>query len=183
MPTPTSAAGPGLDALAQTLHRFFHCLDGFDYAGLLACCTDDFRWLRQGRWLDGPDAVRAALALRPRTQRVAHLISNTFVNEADAGSAKARDGAPGATPRLPTEVATESYMTAYRADIGSADLGSSSAPARTVQPYRINRVRSRFRLHGDIWLLAEQQLSTEFEFVAALRPADDTPTPIGGTST
>jgi hypothetical protein len=55
----SSAAGV-LPALTQQLHCFFHHLDERRYAPMLDLFTDDCRWLRQGRWLEGKAAVRGA---------------------------------------------------------------------------------------------------------------------------
>ena len=122
--------------LTQQLHAFFESLDENRYEALLASFAPDARWLRQGRWLEGHAAIRAALQARPATTRVRHVISNLQV-EAE------QDG----------EVALRCYLTALR-QVGDA------APAL----FRLNLVSCVYRREADGWLLVEQQLVPEFEF-------------------
>ncbi|SFU26563.1 nuclear transport factor 2 family protein [Paraburkholderia aspalathi] len=140
--TPTT-----LTLLVQTQHRFYRCLDRFDYDGLLAVTCDDLRWHRQGQWLIGHDALLATMHARPATQRVAHVITNTFIVESTVD-----------------ECSTESYMTAYRFDDGSEHDG----PVNIERPFRLDHVITRFRhtaQHG--WRIAELVPTPVFQFSGA----------------
>lgn len=128
--------------LTQVLHAFFHALDERQYGFMLECFEPDGRWLRQGRWLQGRDAIGQALEARPLDQRIRHVITNSFVQEAGRDVAR-----------------VQAYMTAYR------HAGVASGEAAVIKgPLRFNRVGTLFRRHADAWLIAEQQLVTEFEF-------------------
>jgi hypothetical protein len=129
------------EAFEQTLHRFFHCLDRFDYAQLVSLTAPDFRWHRQGTILVGHAAVLAALEHRPRTQRIAHLLTNTYVEQSDDASAT-----------------THSYMTVYRHDDGTLH----DAPVTIGGPVRINQVTARFARSGSTWKMTEQIMTPEF---------------------
>jgi hypothetical protein len=143
----TAVTSTTLALLTQTQHRFYHCLDRFDYDGLLAVTCDDLRWHRQGQWLVGHDALLATMRGRPATQRVAHVISNTFI------VASTLD-----------ECSTESYMTAYRFDDGIEHDG----PVNIERPFRIDRVTTRFRhtAHQG-WRIAELVPTPVFQFSGA----------------
>lgn len=138
-----------LAALEPLLMRFFFYLDRADYAALVALTHDDFRWHRQGKILDGHAAVIAALHERPVTQRVVHIITNTFVEGQHNDNA-----------------VTGSYMTAYRFDNGQLQTGPMTIPG----PLRISRVTTRFKRCGATgWQMTEQRLVPEFEFTAPQR--------------
>ncbi len=136
---------PGLlPELEQLLSRFFFSLDHFDYDGLLALTSEDFRWHRQGKILNGHSAVRDALGDRPATRRTAHILSNTFIAQADA-----------------VRALTESCITAYRSD----DADPQGGPVTIAGPSRINRVSTRFeRNSANHWLIVEQKLVPIFLF-------------------
>lgn len=125
--------------LTQQLHAFFIHLDERRYEELAALFVPQGRWLRQGRWLDGRDAILAALQERPATVRVRHLISNVLV-----------------TRRSADEAQVQAYLTAYRRLEGQP-------PAL----FSINLVGNVFRRQDGRWMLAEQQLVREFEFQQA----------------
>lgn len=134
------------EALVQLTHRFFYLLDTSDYDALLALMTEDSTWLRQGKSLRTHAVIREALEERPKTQRTLHVISNAFLEAADAGEAK-----------------LVAYMTAYRHDDGRP----ASGPAKIDGPFRMSIVRTRFRRDGGGWLIAEQSVVPEFEFRGA----------------
>jgi len=145
----SSVAAPVLVELTQQLHRFFHCLDERRYDGVLDLFTDDCRWLRQGRWLEGKAAVRAALKDRPAAFDTRHVISNAFVTD------HAQD-AQGARAVL------EAYMTAYRYPAASA---ADAAPPCVSGPLRFNLTTTEFRrLPDQDWRIAEQRMVTAFAF-------------------
>jgi len=136
------AAAAVLPALEQQLHRFFHALDSRDYPALLALFTDDCRWLRQGRWLEGKLAAMTALQARPADSETRHVLSNSFV-------ARIGDGV----------VVVESGMTAYRFPTPAGTLPTVAAPMR------FNDVTTVFRREPDQdWRIAEQRLLPAFGF-------------------
>jgi hypothetical protein len=143
--TESSPAGV-LPALTQQLHCFFHHLDERRYAPMLDLFTDDCRWLRQGRWLEGKAAVRAALEARSVAHDTRHVMSNAFVAE------QAADG---------TRAVFEAYMTAYR-----YPASQSEGQAPTIDgPFRFNLVTTAFRLvEGQGWRIAEQRMVAAFAF-------------------
>lgn len=124
--------------LTQQLHAFFRHLDDRRYDELSAMFLPDGRWLRQGQWLDGRDAILAALRARPANVRVRHLVSNVV-----------------ATLRSRDEAEVQAYLAAYRRLDGQP-------PAL----FSINLVDNVFRRRAGRWQLAEQQLVREFEFQA-----------------
>ncbi len=125
--------------LTQRLHAFFMHLDERRYGELAAMFLPQGRWLRQGQWLDGRDAILGAMQARPATVRVRHLVANVVV-----------------TRRTADEAQVQAYLTAYRRLEGQP-------PAL----FSINLVGNVFRREAGRWLLAEQQLVREFEFQAS----------------
>jgi hypothetical protein len=125
--------------LTQRLHAFFGHLDECRFDELTAMFLPEGRWLRQGQWLAGREAILAAMRARPATVRVRHVISNVVV-----------------TRRSADEADVQAYMTAYRRLEGQA-------PAL----FSINMVGNVFRRQAGGWMLAEQQLVRDFEFGAA----------------
>ncbi len=123
--------------LTQSLHAFISHLDERRYDDLAAMFAPEGRWLRQGRWLEGRDAILEALAARPAGMRVRHVMSNAWVQPADGGL-----------------MHQEAYMTAFRQLEGEP----------TASLYRINRVTSLWRRRGEGWELLEQQLIPDLEF-------------------
>ena len=132
--------------LAQLTHQFFYCLDEFRYDELVSLMETDGSWHRQGKVLRGRDAVLKALAERPGTMRIRHVITNLLVTGVEDDTAS-----------------VVAYLTAYRHDDGT----DSPMPRVIAGPYRILIVRTRFRRHGEGWLIAEQSGTTEFEFAPA----------------
>lgn len=133
-----------LEDLAQLTHRLYYDLDEFRYAEIVAAFRPDGVWHRQGKRLDGQAQILAALQERPRTQRTRHVITHSFLSEADANSA--------------TLIA---YMTAFRFDDGTPH----TPPYPIDGPFRFNLVKIRFIREGSVWRIAEQWSTPEFEFV------------------
>ncbi|MGQ2999701.1 nuclear transport factor 2 family protein [Variovorax sp.] len=137
-----------LPELTQALHRFFHALDRRDYDAMLALFADDCRWLRQGRWLEGKPAVRAALEARAADVETRHVLTNAHVSAQDGTSAE-----------------VEAYMTAYRHPAAAQPDG---APPRIAGPLRFNLTTTVFRRDpGQGWRIAEQRMVTAFDFASA----------------
>jgi hypothetical protein len=145
--TESYAAAPVLAELTQQLHRFFYHLDERRYAPMLELFTEDCRWLRQGRWLEGKAAVRAALEARPAAHDTRHVMSNAFVAE------QAADG---------MRAVVEAYMTAYRYPASPA--GDDELPV-VAGPLRFNLTTTVFRrAPGQDWRIEEQRLVAAFAF-------------------
>jgi ketosteroid isomerase-like protein len=143
---PTATAAPLLAEFTQTLHRFFHALDTRRYDLMLDLFTEDCRWLRQGQWLEGKDAVRAALESRPADVDARHVLTNAYVSACEGGSAE-----------------VEAYMTAYRYP---AAAQPGSAPPRIAGPLRFNLTTTVFqRDPGHDWRIAVQRMVAAFAFV------------------
>jgi len=89
---------------------FFHALDTRRHEAAAALMAADGVWQRQGKTLQGPQAVLQALEARPAGRTTCHVITNVRLLESAAGRASlgysltayesvAQDGVPGA-PRL-----------------------------------------------------------------------------------
>ena len=63
---------------------FFRYLDECKYDALVALLAPDARWHRQGKVLEGPAQVHAALKQRSPTMKIAHVITNLASDEYDA---------------------------------------------------------------------------------------------------
>jgi ketosteroid isomerase-like protein len=74
---------------AQAISQFYLSLDQSDIEGLLACLAPDTTWVRQGKSLVGPDAIRSALAERNAARITAHQYSNLSVTLVDSTTATA----------------------------------------------------------------------------------------------
>lgn len=142
---PTSITAPLLATLTQQLHMFFHALDTRRYDCMLDLLTEDCRWLRQGQWLEGKDAVRAALCSRPMDTDTRHVLTNAYVSACQGPSAE-----------------LEAYMTAYR---HPAQAAIAPAVSRIRGPLRFNLATTIFRRDpGRDWRIAEQRLVAAFSF-------------------
>ena len=131
----------------QLLHRFFHALDQSYYADLLALFEPDAIWHRQGAVLRGHDEIRAALDKRSATQRIRHVLSNTFV-------AAAEPAPEGDKARL------ISYMTAYRFDNGVLPVGLVTIEG----PMQLYAVNATVLLAPQRAGIAELEITPEFCF-------------------
>lgn len=146
---PSTFAAAALPELSQALHRFFHDLDERRYDAMLEQFTDDCRWLRQGKWLEGKAAVREALRARAADIDTRHVMTNAWVRSL---------GGDGAV--------LEAYMTAYRYPATAAGAAVPTIP----NPLRFNLTSTVFRRDAALgWRIAEQRMVTAFDF--AERPA------------
>lgn len=144
-PVPSSAAAPLLGQLVQQLHRFFHHLDERRYDAMLEQFTHDGRWLRQGQWLHGREAIGAALHARAAHVQTLHVMTNAYVAEISDDQA-----------------VLEAYMTAYR-----YTAAEGATTPRVAGPSKLNLVRTVFRRDaGHDWRIAEQQMVAALDFDA-----------------
>ncbi|WP_167784595.1 nuclear transport factor 2 family protein [Ramlibacter rhizophilus] len=125
--------------LTQQLYALISHLDERRYEEIADMFVPQGRWLRQGRWLEGREAILAGLRARPADMRVRHLFSNVWVTAVEGDEARA-----------------EATMTAFR-----------QLPGRPPELFTINRVHTVFCRDGDGWLIREQQMVREFEFTVA----------------
>lgn len=133
----STVAGPVLAELTQQLHRAFHHMDERRYDAMLELFTEDGRWLRQGQWLEGRPAIRAALEARPADIDTRHVLSNAYVSEYAGDRA-----------------VLEATMTAYR-----YPAGNTGTPPTVAGPLRLNLVTTVFRRDaGQDWRMAEQRM-------------------------
>ncbi|ARP88886.1 hypothetical protein CAL14_00045 [Bordetella genomosp. 9] len=115
---------------------FFRDLDDNDYASLVRRMTPDGVWHRQGKVLEGREAVLSALATRSPTMRIHHLICNLFADRADAA-----------------HCAMRAYMLVVRHDAGRALAGP--APLTGIENIRTTHIELA-RADGG-WLIAQMR--------------------------
>lgn len=128
--------------MSQQIHGFFHHLDRREYEEMLDLCGDEMRWLRQGEWLEGKDAMRTALERRPMHTDTRHVMTNMWVTEVTADSAL-----------------VEAYMTAYRY------AASQSAPPHINGAFRFNQVSTVFKRCSERgWQIVEQRMVPVLSF-------------------
>jgi hypothetical protein len=146
-PSPAST----LSASAQLIHQLFYCLDEADYPQLVELFMPQGTWKRQGELLTGHAQILLALAKRPTTQRIRHVISNTFLSAAQ-----------------PATATLTAYMTAYRFDNGTHTTGAVTIS----RPFRLSVVHAKLEAADGNWHVAELDLVPEFEFSADIAPVD-----------
>lgn len=109
---------------------FYRYLDERDYAALLETLSEEVVWERQGKQLQGKDAVLAALQQRSPTMRIHHLLCNVVVTHADAAHCR-----------------LSAYMLVLRHEAGVALPGP--APLRGIESVRGTHVE--FARLGQAW--------------------------------
>ncbi len=143
-----------LSASTQLIHQLFYFLDEADYPKLAALFTPQGTWKRQGELLTGHAQILNALSKRPTTQRIRHVISNTFLSGSEPASAT-----------------LTAYMTAYRFDDGSHTTGA----VNISRPFRLSVVHAKLEVTDGNWRVAELDLVPEFEFGAEIAPTAASP--------
>jgi hypothetical protein len=137
-------------ASSQLIHQLFYFLDEADYPKLVALFTPQGTWKRQGELLTGHAQILNALAKRPTTQRIRHVISNSFLSAAE-----------------PATATLTAYMTAYRFDNGSPTTGAVTIS----RPFRLSVVQAKLQVIDACWRVAELDLVPAFEFAADSTPS------------
>ena len=74
-----TASPQDLGHWSQCLYALISHLDARRYEALAQLFTPQGRWLRQGQWLQGHEAIVQALQARPQGMRVFHTLSNILV--------------------------------------------------------------------------------------------------------
>ncbi len=62
----------------QLVHRFYQALDAAEFMKLAQLFRDDGVWFRQGKQLQGHQAILKAMDERPAGRKTAHLVQNFF---------------------------------------------------------------------------------------------------------
>lgn len=127
----------------QLTHQLFYLLDEARYGELVELFAPHGVWHRQGEVLSGHAQILSAMARRSATQRIRHLVANTFVSSRE-----------GEVDHL------TSYMVAYRFDSGTPQ---SSAPW-IDGPLRLYIVRMAMTPWQGQLKLLEVSMAPEFEF-------------------
>src|ERR1700712_1359136 len=73
---------------AQTLTRFFNYFDQWRYEDMADLFAPNGVWHRQGKGVQGKDAIVAVLNTRSRTQTVRHVVTNVQIDVTDAMTAE-----------------------------------------------------------------------------------------------
>lgn len=142
-----------LSAGTQLIHQLFYFLDEAKYPQLVELFKPQCIWKRQGELLTSHGQILQALSKRPTTQRIRHVISNTFL-----------------TSSKTTTASLTAYMTAYRFDNGSPTVGAVTIS----RPLRLSLVHAKLEALNGHWHVAELDLVPEFEFAADRAPAGAT---------
>ena len=125
----------------QTVMRFFSALDGGRLDDVANALAEDGVWHRQGAALQGPSAVRAALATRPPGRVTAHLVQNLVVDLESE-----------------TDALVHYMVLTYRYDAPNGAPGV----APLVAPLSIAAYDDRMRRVGDRWLVKERRSRVVF---------------------
>ncbi len=141
----TAEVDLALSGCTQVMHEMFHALDTANYERLVNTFEPDGTLLRQGELLQGRNQIMNAMQKRSTTQRIRHVISNTFIDSQAAG--------------LMHLVA---YMTAYRFDDGTLHTG----PVAISRPFRMSIVHASMRPQDDSWQIAAMTFTPEFDFAS-----------------
>ncbi len=147
MSTPQAST---LSAGTQLIHQLFYFLDEAKYPQLVELFKPQCIWKRQGELLTSHEQILQALSKRPTTQRIRHVISNTFLSASE-----------------PTRASLTAYMTAYRFDNGQQTVGAVTIS----RPFRLSVVHAKLEAVNGQWRVAELDLVPEFEFAADSAPA------------
>ena len=146
MSTPQAST---LSAGTQLIHQLFYFLDEAKYPQLVELFKPQCIWKRQGELLTSHEQILQALSKRPTTQRIRHVISNTFLSASE-----------------PTEASLTAYMTAYRFDNGQKTVGAVTIS----RPSRLSLVHAQLKTIAGQWRVAELDLVPEFEFAVDSAP-------------
>jgi hypothetical protein len=127
---------------SRVLLRLFLALDERRYDDVAASFLESGVWHRKGSALRGPDEVREAMAARPATSRVRHVITNIVV-----------------TPRQPEGADFILYLSAY-----THDGPPEAAPPVPAKLWMLFVVTGRMAASGGTWGVLEMTMQREFVF-------------------
>lgn len=145
-------SGPAMDRSVErevewdcqrVMLRFYDAFDRGDYAAMVAMFAAGGVWHRAGKAL-AKDQIAAELELRPRRQRVRHVLTNILVEARDFDHADVR-----------------CYLTVYR----NPDVARPPEQQRLRAPSLFLQVTASLQRQADTWCLTEQVMRREFEFV------------------
>ncbi|HVV92492.1 MAG TPA: nuclear transport factor 2 family protein [Hyphomicrobiales bacterium] len=127
---------------SRVLLRLFLALDERRYDDVAASFLENGMWHRRGQALSGPGEVRRAMAERPATARVRHVITNLVV-----------------TPRGPDVADFILYLSAYTHD-GPVD----AAPPVPATLWMLFVVTGTMASSDGAWRIQEMTMQREFSF-------------------
>ncbi|OUL89998.1 nuclear transport factor 2 family protein [Paraburkholderia hospita] len=116
--------------------EFYDCLDRRDYAGVLGCFTQNGIWHRRGSYVQGREAIKAALEARPSNFHTSHLVSNVRVQQTS-----------------PMDGAVSFCMSGYPY-IGDLSPGEYAAPPRV---HLVAMYRDVMKKLDGRWLIVEKK--------------------------
>lgn len=108
----------------------FYFLDESKYGDLVSLFTANGSWHRQGELLTGREQIMQVLLKRSTTQRIRHVIPNSFIES-----------------QSPEQI----QMVAYRFDDGTLHTGA----VEIHRPLRMSVVRTSLRQTDSDWKVAE----------------------------
>lgn len=126
----------------QAIHRFYAALDASKMDEVVAAMAPTGVWHRQGKTLQGPEGVLAALRVRPAGRHTAHLVQNLIIDTQSQTTACA------------------SYMTlVYRFD--ATDPISGPSPLGLPLSISLNKDELTLDESGN-WLFLEKRSEQKF---------------------
>lgn len=130
---------------------FFRYLDERNYDALVALLAPDAIWHRQGKMLNGPAEVHAALTQRSTTMTIVHIITNLAFDEYETERCTMRG-----------------YMLVVRHE--SSEALSGPSPLKRIESIRNMHVK--MKREADRWFITE--LNSEDTVFAAEAPEETT---------
>jgi hypothetical protein len=121
--------------------RFYQDLDNHEYGRLSEAFAADGVWLRQGKQLQGPQAVLAELEKRPPTMVTRHVISNQTVDIIDEHNMR-----------------SQYYITLYYSDTGEAPEN----PVKFSGPTCLFTYYDELQLIGTDWRIVRKWSRKDF---------------------
>ncbi len=120
----------------QVVNKFYNALDGRRYDALASCFTEGGVWKRQGKELQGRDAIMAAMRGRGENLVIRHVVTNIEVIIEDTDHAS-----------------TAEYVTIYRYD-GEEKL---EGPAPLEGPGVIFLYKDKMVRTDGGWLISDKR--------------------------
>jgi ketosteroid isomerase-like protein len=128
-------------AAERAIVSLWAALDSGDFEAVASSFADDGVWHRQGKQLNGPADVRAAMAVRPAGSRTRHIATNMLVNATGDNSAE-----------------LSFYLTVYQHMADPAD----APPAPMNVPLTVALSQASVRRDGSAWKIRELKSADTF---------------------